>query len=80
MAKYNLSYSVNGSIYNVDLSEIDLLDGKKATELKTIDYFTSQFANMDALLYFLKSKDKINHNVTSLFITKQKNVRNYVRR
>lgn len=72
MAKYRLCYLENEQYVAVDLSKLECLNGKKITDLKTIDEFTTGFDNGYDLLEFLKRNKLISSNVDHLYITMDK--------
>ena len=72
MAKYRLCYLEDKKYISIDLSKLECLAGKKVTELKTIDNFTTCFDNGYDLLEFLKRNKLISSNVDHLYITMDK--------
>lgn len=72
MAKYNLSYYYKNKLVKVDLSKLNVFDGKDINSLEVIDKFTTVFNSENELLTYLIGKGILNHKPMHIYITKTK--------
>lgn len=72
MSKYRLSYLGYGGYKSVDLSKLECLNGRKVTDIQTIDGLTANFENLENFLEFLKRNKLIDDEIRKLVITVDK--------